>query len=526
MAPHAHRAAPAEPMQKVDTPGLATCEQVATLLHLPLGRTVKCIMLNAAGKVHMLLIRGDHTPQRSQDGQARGTRRISLGKRRRDRRRHRLLAGLPRPRGHRSRHSAHRRPHCRGDERFHLRRQRGGFSPARREFRPRLPRARPRRRHPQRRRGRSLARRKRDAGHRSPASKSVTSSRWARTTPRRWAPPSSTPVDSRENIEMGCYGIGITRVVAAAIEQNYDERGIIWPAPLAPLTVAIAPIGFERNETVRSAALALHDELAAAGIDVLLDDRGERPGVMFADLELIGIPHPRHRRRAGIEGRQGRIPGAPRHGTDGRARSGNRGMAAHPIAALNSMNRVAIRARKSLQAVAAIALVAVSLPVRAGQPDRGGARRQLWQNSLHRSVSDYPAPRLIFATDAEGWAWLADMSSRLAPKMPDWPTRRDFLITVQYEATRARARSSARARPDTAREQLPEVRRLERRCAGIHAGDCRSGCVRSATRATTCSRCEPICATAAPFFATTSTSSRATCCRALGRYNGSLGRPE
>jgi len=93
------------------------------------------------------------------------------------------------------------------------------------------------------------------------------------------------------NIEMGCYGIGITRVVAAAIEQNYDERGIIWPAPLAPFTVAIAPIGFERNEAVRSAALGLHDELSAEGIDVLLDDRGERPGVMFADLELIGIPH-------------------------------------------------------------------------------------------------------------------------------------------------------------------------------------------------------------------------------------------
>src|SRR5450755_2648989 len=90
---------------------------------------------------------------------------------------------------------------------------------------------------------------------------------------------------------MGCYGIGITRVVAAAIEQNYDERGIVWPMPLAPFTVAVAPIGFDRNEAVRSAAVGLHDELSAAGIDVLLDDRGERPGVMFADLELIGIPH-------------------------------------------------------------------------------------------------------------------------------------------------------------------------------------------------------------------------------------------
>ena len=77
--------------------------------------------------------------------------------------------------------------------------------------------------------------------------------------------------------------------MAAAIEQNFDERGIIWPAPLAPFTVAIAPIAFDRNEAVRAAALALHDELCAGGFEVLLDDRGERPGVMFADLELIGI---------------------------------------------------------------------------------------------------------------------------------------------------------------------------------------------------------------------------------------------
>ena len=92
-------------------------------------------------------------------------------------------------------------------------------------------------------------------------------------------------------MEMGCYGIGVTRVVAAAIEQNHDARGIVWPAPIAPFTVAIAPVGYDRSEAVRALADRLHDELAAAGVDVLLDDRGERPGVMFADLELIGIPH-------------------------------------------------------------------------------------------------------------------------------------------------------------------------------------------------------------------------------------------
>jgi prolyl-tRNA synthetase len=92
-------------------------------------------------------------------------------------------------------------------------------------------------------------------------------------------------------MEMGCYGVGVSRIIGAAIEQGNDERGIIFPAAIAPFTVAIAPIGFDRNEEVRVAALKLHDELSAAGVDVLLDDRGERPGVMFADLELIGIPH-------------------------------------------------------------------------------------------------------------------------------------------------------------------------------------------------------------------------------------------
>ncbi|MCE3271052.1 MAG: proS [Ramlibacter sp.] len=91
--------------------------------------------------------------------------------------------------------------------------------------------------------------------------------------------------------EMGCYGIGITRLPAAAIEQNHDERGIIWPDAIAPFTVVICPIGMDRSAEVKAAAQQLHDELAAAGVDVMLDDRGERPGAMFADWELIGVPH-------------------------------------------------------------------------------------------------------------------------------------------------------------------------------------------------------------------------------------------
>lgn len=91
--------------------------------------------------------------------------------------------------------------------------------------------------------------------------------------------------------EMGCYGIGITRLPAAAIEQNHDERGIIWPDAIAPFTAVICPIGMERSPAVRDAAERLYAELKALGVDVLLDDRGERPGAMFADWELIGVPH-------------------------------------------------------------------------------------------------------------------------------------------------------------------------------------------------------------------------------------------
>jgi prolyl-tRNA synthetase len=91
--------------------------------------------------------------------------------------------------------------------------------------------------------------------------------------------------------EMGCYGIGITRLPAAAIEQNHDERGIIWPDAIAPFTLVICPIGMDRSAEVKAVAENLYADLLTAGVDVLLDDRGERPGAMFADWELIGVPH-------------------------------------------------------------------------------------------------------------------------------------------------------------------------------------------------------------------------------------------
>jgi prolyl-tRNA synthetase len=90
---------------------------------------------------------------------------------------------------------------------------------------------------------------------------------------------------------MGCYGIGITRIVAAAIEQHHDERGILWPEEMAPFKLAIVPIGYDQNVEVKAQADAMYQQALQLGIEVVLDDRDERPGVKFADLDLIGIPH-------------------------------------------------------------------------------------------------------------------------------------------------------------------------------------------------------------------------------------------
>ncbi|MEY4208286.1 MAG: hypothetical protein RLZZ20_1438 [Pseudomonadota bacterium] len=92
-------------------------------------------------------------------------------------------------------------------------------------------------------------------------------------------------------MQMGCYGIGVTRILGAAIEQNFDAKGIIWPASIAPFEVVLCPMGLDRSESVREATEALYASLLEAGVDVILDDRGERPGAMFADWELIGVPH-------------------------------------------------------------------------------------------------------------------------------------------------------------------------------------------------------------------------------------------
>ena len=130
---------------------------------------------------------------------------------------------------------------------------------------------------------------------------------------------------------MGCYGIGVTRIVAAAIEQNHDERGIIWPDPIAPYHVCLVPLNLQKSPRVRAVADALYAQLCAAGIDVLYDDRDARPGVKFADAELLGIPHRIVVGERGLEA--GTLEYRHRRATDSEdfPATGRRGV--HPLAA-------------------------------------------------------------------------------------------------------------------------------------------------------------------------------------------------
>jgi prolyl-tRNA synthetase len=290
MPPTTPRAPPGETLQKVATPGVSTCEDVAKLLGLPLTRTVKCLIIFAQGKVQMLLLRGDHMGNEvkigklpgfgdwrmAHDGEiveALGCRPGYLGP-----------VGIPAavPLIVDRQVAVMADFVCGANEPdFHLR----GVNFGRDCREPDL----------------VADIRNVVAGDPSPDGKGTLEIVRGIEVGHVFAlgnvyskAMGATFLDAQgqsQVVEMGCYGIGVTRVVAAAIEQNHDEKGIIWPAPMAPFAVALAPIGYDRSETVRAVADRLHDSLTAAGIEVLMDDRGERPGVMFADLELIGIPH-------------------------------------------------------------------------------------------------------------------------------------------------------------------------------------------------------------------------------------------
>ena len=289
-APDAPRPAPTEPLQKVPTPGKSTCEEVAELLGLPLTATVKCLLIHAQDRVQMLLVRGDHMGNEVKIGKlpglgawrwaseaeivaTTGSRPGYLGP-----------VGIPpdMPLVVDRQVAVMSDFVCGANEAgYHLR----GVNFGRDCREPDLvadirnvvdgdpsPDGH----------GTLTIVRGIEVGHVFALGDVYSTAMGA------------TYLDAAGQshvIQMGCYGIGVTRVVAAAIEQNHDERGIAWPPAMAPFAVAIAPIAYDRNPGVRECADRLHQQLAEAGVEVLLDDRAERPGVMFADLELIGIPH-------------------------------------------------------------------------------------------------------------------------------------------------------------------------------------------------------------------------------------------
>jgi prolyl-tRNA synthetase len=288
VAPTAPRAAPAQPMQKVPTPGKSACEDVAAFLKLPLERTVKCLMLFADEKVQMLLVRGDHSLNEVKANKLAGFNEWRWATEEEIISATGCKPGYLGPVGFKGPVIADRTVAamsdfiCGANEADH---HLTGVNWARDCAEPALvadlrnvvegdasPDGK----------GKLKLRRGIEVGH-----VFALGNRYSKDMTCVYTAEDGT----QKLMEMGCYGIGVTRIIAAAIEQNHDERGIIWPDSMAPFRIALAPIGYKKSEAVKALADKLHDELMAAGIDVLLDDRDERPGVMFADLELIGVPH-------------------------------------------------------------------------------------------------------------------------------------------------------------------------------------------------------------------------------------------
>jgi prolyl-tRNA synthetase len=279
------RSSPKDEMKKVATPGKTTCEDVAALLKLDLKKTVKAVAVMHEGKFHLLLVRGDHALNEVKTQKVIGAFRFAsekeiesaLG----------CKAGYIGPVGAKVKVVADRRVALMSDfvcganeEGFHLTGVNWGRD---------LP-------EPQVADIRNVV-----TGDPSPDGKGkleivrgIEVGHIFQLRTKYSEAMKATFLDEKgENrpFEMGCYGIGVTRIVAAAIEQNHDERGIVFPAPIAPFTVCLVPIGYHKAPAVRVAADKLYESLRRDGIDVLLDDRDERPGILFADMDLIGIPH-------------------------------------------------------------------------------------------------------------------------------------------------------------------------------------------------------------------------------------------
>jgi len=291
LAPTAPRPAASETMRDISTPSQTTCEEVAALLGIPLQRTVKLLAVIADDKLVILLLRGDHNLNEVKVGKLPGLEGFRFAREDEIRAFFNCPPGFLGPVGidrSKTRVIADRTVAAMGDfvagsnkPKFHT----AGINWGRDLPEPDL----------------VADIRNVVTGDPSPDGKGtlelcrgIEVGHIFQLRTKYSEALQATYLDENgkaQIMEMGCYGIGVSRIVAAAIEQNFDERGIALPAGMAPFQVAIAPIGYKKSEAVREAADKLYADLIAAGIEVLLDDRDERPGVMFADLELIGIPH-------------------------------------------------------------------------------------------------------------------------------------------------------------------------------------------------------------------------------------------
>jgi prolyl-tRNA synthetase len=279
------RPAAKEAMKKLPTPGKTTCEQVAELLGLPLQRTVKAVAVMHEREFVLLLVRGDHQLNEIKTQKLIGAFRFASEAEIRE---HLHCApGYIGPVGAKAKVIADRTVAAMADfvcganqEGYHL----AGVNWGRDLAEPEVADIR------------NVV-----AGDPSPDGKGqleivrgIEVGHIFQLRTKYSEAMHATFLDAagaEKPFEMGCYGIGVTRIVAAAIEQNHDARGIIFPPPIAPFAVCIVPIGMHKSAAVRAAAERLYQELVKSGIDVLLDDREERPGVLFADMDLIGIPH-------------------------------------------------------------------------------------------------------------------------------------------------------------------------------------------------------------------------------------------
>jgi prolyl-tRNA synthetase len=287
LAPREPRRAARQAMHKVPTPGKTRCEEVAALLKLPLEHTVKAIAVMHDDAFNLLLLRGDHDLNEMKTQKTIGQFRFASEAE--------ILRALGGPAGyigpvgvHGVRVIADRTAAAMSD--FVCGANEAGFHLAGVNWARDLPEP-------------SLVADIRNVmdGDPSPDGQgSLTIQRGIEVghifqlRTKYSEALKATVLDDKGvalPMEMGCYGIGVTRVVAAAIEQHHDARGIVFPAPMAPFAACLVPIAYGKNEKVRAAADRLYGELLAAGIDVLMDDRDERPGVLFADMDLIGIPH-------------------------------------------------------------------------------------------------------------------------------------------------------------------------------------------------------------------------------------------